>query len=218
MSTENNETMDVSTVCEMMEDIKASQAKQLTGIEKLLSKSAAAPLSSSASAPAITLEDRRRIDTLTAKLDESGERMETLTPQLDSVSEKLSRPLKHHHTLDYASNWALIALVGTITLLICALYVNHRQRDTIVRSRDNDLKYRYIQMQGEATPGDIERLETNFTYDRHPDSIRAIRKQVEQYERLVKEGIEKSERARLNASEAERLKKEAEAVKRNQQK
>jgi hypothetical protein len=43
MSTENNETMDVSTVCEMMEDIKASQAKQLTGIEKLLSKSTAAP-------------------------------------------------------------------------------------------------------------------------------------------------------------------------------
>jgi hypothetical protein len=203
--------MDVSTVCEMMEDIKASQAKQLTGIEKLLSRSTAAP--SSASAPAITPEDRQRIDTLTAKLDESGERMETLTPQLNSVSEKLSRPLKHHHTLDYASNWALIALVGTITLLICSMYVNHRQRDTIVRSRDNDLKYRYIQMQGEATPGDIEHLRDLFDYNRNPDSIRTIRRQVEEYERFVQESAEKAERARLNAAEAQRLQNQAETVK-----
>jgi hypothetical protein len=205
--------MDVSTVCEMMEDIKASQAKQLTGIERLLSRSTAAPSSASASTPAITPEDRRRIDTLTAKLNESGERMETLTPQLNSVGEKLSRPLKHNHTLDYASNWALIALVGTITLLICSMYVNHRQRDTIVRSRDNDLKYRYIQMQGKATPGDIEHLRDLFDYNRNPDSIRTIRRRVTEYERFVQESAEKAERARLNAAEAQRLQNQAESVK-----
>ncbi len=64
-----------------------------------------------------------------------------------------------------------------------------------------------------VTPGEIERLETNFTYRRNTDSIRTIRRRVEEYERLVKETAEKSERARLNSTEAERLKKAAEAVK-----
>ena len=68
-------------------------------------------------------------------------------------------------------------------------------------------------MCGAATPADIERLRNTFDWNRNADSIRIIRKQIEQqYERLVKEGIEKSERARLNTSEAERLKKEAETV------
>jgi hypothetical protein len=93
------------------------------------------------------------------------------------------------------------------------MYINHRQRDTIVRSRDNDLKYRYIQMQGEATPGDIEHLRDLFDYNRNADSIRTIRRQVVEYERFVQESAEKAERARLNAAEAQRLNSEAEQIK-----
>jgi hypothetical protein len=56
-------------------------------------------------------------------------------------------------------------------------------------------------------------LETIFTYDRNPDSIKIIHRQVVQYERLVREQAEKTEQAKLNASEAERLRKEVETVK-----
>ena len=94
-----------------------------------------------------------------------------------------------------------------------SLAVIDHQRETIARLRDNDLKYRHIQMRGSATPADIERLRTVFDWNRNADTIRTIRKQIEQYERLIQEGIEKSERARLNSAEAERLKKEVETVK-----
>ncbi len=95
-----------------------------------------------------------------------------------------------------------------------SLAVIDHQRETIAGLRDNDLKYRHIQMRGAATPADIERIRNTFDWNRNADSIRTIRKQVEQYERLVKEGIEKTERAQLNAAEAERLKKAAETVRR----
>lgn len=49
--------------------------------------------------------------------------------------------------------------------------------------RDNDLKYRYINMQGEANPENLLKLETVFTYNRNKDSIAVIRKRVETYER-----------------------------------
>jgi hypothetical protein len=135
--------------------------------------------------------------------------IETPTSKLDAVSDKLDRPLKHRHAIDFMGNRALIVLAVAITGLLVSLWVIHKQN----QFRDNDLKYRYVKMRGGATPGDIKTLETIFTYDRNPDSIRAIRRQVVQYERLVKEQAEKIEQARLNASEAERLQNQAETVK-----
>jgi hypothetical protein len=73
--------------------------------------------------------------------------------------------------------------------------------------RNNNLKYRYIKILDGVTPSEIERLETNFTYRRNADSIRAVRRYVVEYERLVQQEIEKSESARLNSAKAERLKK-----------
>jgi hypothetical protein len=151
-----------------------------------------------------------KIDALSnASLNHS---IETLTTKLDAVNEKLDRPLKHRHAIDFMGNQALIVLVVAITGLFVSLWVIRDQR----QFRDNDLKYRYVKMRGGATSGGIERLETIFTYDRNPDSIRIIRRQVVQYERLVKEQAEKIEQARLNASEAERLQNQAETVKKGE--
>ena len=184
-----NEKFDLSTVCEMFEEIKDK-------IENIESKLDAPPIPATTPiAPALAAED--------------GKKIETLTARLDTVSEQLARPLKHRHTIDFMSNWALIAMAVAMSGVIVMALVIRNQRDY----RDNDLKYRYVKMLDGATPSEIERLETNFTYRRNADSIKLIRKQVEQYEQLVQQGIEKSERARLNASEAERLKKEAETVK-----
>jgi hypothetical protein len=183
--------MDTGKVYTMFEEVKA-----------LLTKSAAAQAKSAPApepAPAFGPED--------------GEKIETLTVKLDTVSEKLDRPLKHHHTIDFMGNWALIALVAAVGVLFISLWINHSQRQTIGQFRDNDLKYRYIQMRGEAVPADIERLRDVFDWNRNPDSIKTIRRRVEQYERFVQESAEKAERARLNAAEAERLQNQAETVK-----
>ncbi|KAA6305069.1 hypothetical protein EZS27_043280 [termite gut metagenome] len=94
------------------------------------------------------------------------------------------------------------------TILTAIWYDNQRQ--TINQYRDNDLKYRYVKIQRQMTEENIYRLERLFEYR---DSISIVRKQVERYERLVKEQTEKIERARRNADEAEKLLKEVESLK-----
>ncbi|MDR2911715.1 MAG: hypothetical protein LBV38_00210 [Alistipes sp.] len=189
--------MDASTVYTMFEEIKELLAKQLTAMLEMKSTSGIEP--SATSTPALGSED--------------GKKIETLTDKLDTVSEQLARPLRHHHTLDFMGNRALIALVVATTAFLVSLWVIDHQRRTIAQFRDNDLKYRYIQMRGEASPADILQLSNVFDFNRNPDSIKIIRRQVEQYEKLVQQQAENEARARLNASEAERLNSEAEEVK-----
>lgn len=56
-------------------------------------------------------------------------------------------------------------------------------------------------------------METLFTYQRDEEQITFIREQVETYELLVKEQAEKTERARLNTSQANELQKQVESIK-----
>ena len=187
-----NEKSDLSTVCEMFEEVK----EKIENIESKLDAPPPAPTSAvTPIAPALAPEDSEKIEALTARLS--------------TVSEQLTRPLKHRHTIDFMSNWALIALAVAMTGIIIMAWVIRNQHEY----RDNDLKYRYVKMLDGATPDEIERLETNFTYRRNADSIRAVRRRVVEYERLIQQEAEKSERARLNSAEAERLKKQAETVK-----
>ena len=89
-------------------------------------------------------------------------------------------------------------------------YIVGEQRRNISQYRENDLKYRYVKMQGQTNEENLYRLERQF---RNGDSIKNIRKQVEKYEELVKEQAERMERARRNSEEMEKLQKEAESLK-----
>ncbi len=53
-----------------------------------------------------------------APASEDGEKIEALTARLGTVSEQLARPLKHRHTIDFMSNWALIALAVAMSGVI----------------------------------------------------------------------------------------------------
>ncbi len=189
--TEEPDKMDAPEVYTMFEEVK----ELITKLTVVQTKQAPAP----EAAPALTTED--------------GEKIETLTAKLDTVSEQLDRPLKHHHTLDFMSNWVLIVLVATVVAFIISLWIINHQRQTLAQFRDNDLKYRYIEMHGEANSADILQLREVFDFNRKPDSIKLLRQQVEKYERLVQQQAENEARARLNASEAERLQNQAETVK-----
>ena len=196
MSTENNDTMDSSQVYTMFEEVKENQAKQLTAIEKMFSKLVPG---SAAYTPALDPED--------------GEKIETLTAKLDRMDDRLNLPLRHHHTLDFMGNRALIALVMAVGALIASLWIIDNQRQTINQFRDNDLKYRYIQMRGAATYADILQLREVFEFNRNPDNIKLIRRQVERYEQLIQQQAENEARAKLNDEQAKQLKQEAETVK-----
>jgi uncharacterized protein (UPF0147 family) len=103
-------------------------------------------------------------------------------------------------------------LVGlTVALLISIIVIAVQWREN-GKLRDNDLKYRFIQMANGADPEMIMKLRDAFEFHRDKEIIRNVRRQVEEYERLVKQEAENAAKARFNASEAKRLRNEAETV------
>ena len=65
-------------------------------------------------------------------------------------------------------------------------------------------------MQGQTNEENIYRLEQQFRYN---DTVKIVRKHVEKYEELLKKQAEIIERAKRENSEAERLQREAESLK-----
>ncbi len=141
---------------------------------------------------------------------------EQVSSRLENIERNISQPVaqKIHHrvSIDIKASWVFLTMVGLSLFLITSLALNYKLKQANDRLIDNDLKYRYIKMQGEATDDNLLKLETVFHYKQNKDSISLIRKRVETYERLVEEQAEKMERARLNASEAEKLQKEVDSV------
>ena len=103
--------------------------------------------------------------------------------------------------VDFRNSKAAITLISMALLILLSFGGNIWQFDRNSQLKDNDLKYRFVKMLGETNQKSLLRLETVFTYNRNKDSISVIRKQVENFERLVKEQAEKIEQARLNVTE-----------------
>ncbi len=68
-------------------------------------------------------------------------------------------------------------------------------------------------MKGEATPDRIAELEELFEQNRDNSRIRRIKKDVEEYERAVRQKVILEEQARLKEREAEYLTNKANSIK-----
>ena len=75
--------------------------------------------------------------------------------------------------------WAMIGMMSAIVLLCTMLYWTAKPNYDRI---DNDLKYRYIKMKGEATSDRIAELEEIFELHRDNAKIRQMKKDVEEYE------------------------------------
>ena len=106
--------------------------------------------------------------------------------------------------------WAMIGMMTAIVLLCTMLYwVAKPNYDRI----DNDLKYRYIKMKGEATPERIAELEEIFELHRDNAKIREMKRDVVEYERTIRRKMQLEEQARRKEREAERLNENAARLK-----
>lgn len=74
-----------------------------------------------------------------------------------------------------------------------------------VQRDDNDLKYRYMKMKGDASPVMMAELEDLFTLNRDAARIEAMRADVVEYEETILRQAALVEQARLKAQEAEML-------------
>ena len=164
-------------------------------------------------------------ETINNKLDKKADKLvepvqmdmtvvNILTEQLESVIEAVREPtqVKHQyrHTIDIRSSKVFLSLMVMALMIMGLSYFIGEQRRSISQFKNNDLKYRYIKMQGQTDEENLYQLERQFQYG---DSIKIIRKQVEKYEELVKEQAERIARAKRNNEEADKLRKDAESLK-----
>lgn len=118
-----------------------------------------------------------------------------------------------HHSFSIESPfifWGFSGMFATIVVLAVALYFA-KQPD--YNRMDNDLKYRYIKMKGEASPNRIENLENIFELNRDNNKIRQMRKDVEAYEDAVRKRAALAEQAKLKEQAAKEQENKAKSIK-----
>ena len=108
---------------------------------------------------------------------------------------------EHVFIMDFRRSKTAITITTLVLVILLSWTGNIWQLRNNNQLKDNDLKYRYIKMEGKASSQDLLRLETIFNYARNRDSISVIREQVGNYEWLVKEQAEKIEQVKFKKSQ-----------------
>lgn len=120
---------------------------------------------------------------------------------------------RHSFALENRWDWAILTGIVLLTaLLASALYFERRQNHD---RTDNDLKYRYIRMKGEASPESIAELENLFEFNRDDGKINRMRKDVETYEEAVCRQAALAEQARLKEQAAKEQENKAKSIRDN---
>lgn len=141
-----------------------------------------------------------------------SEKMESLST---AVRNRMEEPdvVCHRHSISIDTPyifWTLIILVTYSIVVSVAFYIEKRPDNDRM---DNDLKYRYIKMKGEATPNEISELENLFGLNRDKAGIEQIREDVEAYEDAIRQQAALAEQARLKEQAAKELDSKAKSIK-----
>ena len=134
--------------------------------------------------------------------------IDSLQASVESIEIPVELPpriVQHRISLAIESKgvfWAMIGMMATIVLLCTMLYWTARPNYDRI---DNDLKYRYIKMKGEATSDRIAELEEIFELHRDNAKIREMKRDVKEYEQTIRRKVQLEEQARLKEWEAEKL-------------
>lgn len=145
------------------------------------------------------------IERSNAKTQAGMDNLQTSINAIAIPAELSPRITQHRITFSSESPFTLylvLFLFISCMILSSALYFSTRPNYDRI---DNDLKYRYIKMKGEASPERIAELEEFFELNRDNAKIRQMKKDVEEYERTIRQKIILEEQARMKAREAEKL-------------
>lgn len=141
-----------------------------------------------------------------------SEKMESLST---AVRNRMANPdiVNHRHSISIDTPyvfWSMIILI-TYSIVVSVAFCFGKQLDN--DCSDNDLKYRYIKMKGEATPNEISELENIFELNRDKAGIEQIREDVEVYEDAVRKQAALTEQVRLKEQAAKELDSKAKSIK-----
>ena len=106
----------------------------------------------------------------------------------------------------------LFIFSAVLVLCSASIWLNIRLATRMQQLQDNDMKYRFLLMQGQADGETFDILENKFKWQRDNGFIRSLTDSVMDFEYRIQKQAEALERARLLNEQAEQLKKEADKL------
>ena len=164
----------------------------------------------------ISTEVLNSLNEIKTSQEQKTDEVKTLIQKLKTTIEECVHNFKHHR-IGFETPFVIWTIVIE-TVLILGLFTwiiisEKPNQDRI----DNDLKYRYIKMKGDASAGQIATLEDIFELNRNTEAIEQMREDVETYEEAVRKQVALAEQARLKEQVAKERESKAKSIKDKQQ-
>ena len=176
-------------------------------------------------------ESVRDVKAIVNKLQSSGEVLNSLaelkqiqeqkSDEVKSLVQKLKRTIEDgvhnlkHHRIGFETPfvfWTIVIETVLILGLFTWIIISEKPNQDRI---DNDLKYRYIKMKGDALAEQIATLEDIFELNRNTEAIEQMREDVETYEEAVRKQAALAEQARLKEQAAKEQESKAKSIKAN---
>ena len=156
------------------------------------------------------------LDEIKSSQEQKSDEVKTLIQKLKTTIEDGIHNFKHHK-IGFENPFVFWTIFGLSALAIIQfvvlVFVFQPNQDRI----DNDLKYRYIKMKGDASAEQIAILEDIFELNRNTDAIEQMREDVETYEEAVRKQAALAEQARLKEQAAKEQESKAKSIKAKQE-
>ena len=148
--------------------------------------------------------------------EQKSDEVKTLVQKLKETIEEGVHNFKHHR-IGFETPfvcWTIVIETALILGLFTWIIISEKPNQNRI---DNDLKYRYIKMKGDASAEQIATLENIFELNRNTEAIEQMREDVETYEEAVRKQAALAEQARLKEQAAKEQESKAKSIKDKQQ-
>lgn len=148
--------------------------------------------------------------------EQKSDDVKTLVQKLKETIEDGVHNFKHHR-IGFETPfvcWSIVIETALILGLFTWIIISEKPNQDRI---DNDLKYRYIKMKGDASAEQIATLEDIFELNRNTEAIEQMREDVENYEEAVRKQATLAEQARLKEQAAKEQESKAKSIKNKQE-
>lgn len=148
--------------------------------------------------------------------EQKSDEVKTLVQKLKTTIEDGVHNFKHHR-IGFETPfvcWTIVIETALILGLFTWIIISEKPNQDRI---DNDLKYRYIKMKGDASAEQIAALEDIFELNRDNQKIKQMREDVETYEEAVRKQAALAEQARLKEQAAKEQESKAKSIKDKQE-
>ena len=148
--------------------------------------------------------------------EQKSDEVKSLVQKLKTTIEDGVHNFKHHR-IGFETPfvcWTIVIETVLILGLFTWIIISEKPNQDRI---DNDLKYRYIKMKGDASAEQIATLEYIFELNRNNVAIEQMREDVETYEEAVRKQAVLVEQARLKEQAAKEQESKAKSIKDKQE-